>query len=521
MLPARRACSGAIAVLVLLAGVLAPTSSAARPGAAAEDVPVWRITEVAVPTSAPAGAVKWATAACPSGQSIIGGDIRDISDVQTVVPQAAVPFVNTESFFAAVGVGGTTTQTFTVVAYCVPTALLAGRTVVERVYSLPAGVTDTGGGATCAAGSRAIGGGAWLADPSANENGYLRSNGPHPLGRGWYATARLQGTSLRVSVVCMPDGSVPPVSIATRTAEAGNDVFSYYFGQGSASCPNGTRVLAGGAYIARPDQFPDPEDPSQGRVAQSVSRNGYWHTVIGMNPGYWSTTVVLCVPDADPPTVTMTKPVASPFAARVALDPGIDVAWTGSDGAGQVVGYQTRVRRASATAAFGAWQYPDAWSDLAAVGLVHNGTELGSTYCYSARGRDDAGNWSAWAVQRCAVRPLDDRSLIISDGWTRGALADYWNGTATRTAQQGAVLSRPGARFNQLALIATKCPTCGRVAVAVDGVLIGTVNLANATTVHQRVISLPRTPGREGTVTIEVLSTGKPVIIDGLAVSAS
>jgi hypothetical protein len=82
----------------------------------------------------------------------------------------------------------------------------------------------------------------------------------------------------------------------------------------------------------------------------------------------------------------------------------------------------------------------------------------------------------------------------------------------TRTVQ--------GKRFY---LIATKCPTCGLVAVYAGGKYIGAVNLASTTTQRQAMIPLPvQSTMFSGTLKVTVRSaTRKLVQIDGLAVRRS
>ncbi len=67
--------------------------------------------------------------------------------------------------------------------------------------------------------------------------------------------------------------------------------------------------------------------------------------------------------------------------------------------------------------------------------------------------------------------------------------------------------------------MATKCPTCGRVGVLVNGSQIASINLAAATVLHKQVIPVPRLAANAATVRLKVLTSGKSVRIDGLAVS--
>lgn len=507
-----------VSAFLVVAALVAPPTAAAAPPAAAAGAPALHISEVRQEIRGTPGQVATGAAHCPAGQSVIGGDIFYNFFTDTSLFKAAAPDIATESYVVSMGFGAETTGVV-IKAYCVPSSEAIDRVLVQKYYSAASGDTTTGGGASCPADHRLIGGGAHLLDVSTNGTGFVMSNGPYPLGTGWYATARVSGTALGIVAVCLPTASMPPVESVSTTVEADSDTWDFY--QKSVTCPPGQRVLTGGASTARPDQFPDPRDGNQGRVAEFGRDGTRWTALVYLNPSYWATIVALCIPDADPPVTTMALP-GDTLGSRIALGPKTTVLWHSTDDVeGQVDASQLRSRSAPATGSLGAWQYPAPWSHLSSNYLRADTTAFGTTYCYSARGQDSAGNWSAWAPQRCAVRPLDDRSLASSSGWTRASLPGYWNGTATTTTQKDAVLTRAGLHFDQLALVATKCPTCGRVEVSVDGTRVGVVDLAAASTVHRQVVALPRTVGKVGTVTIKVLTSGKPVTIDGLAVSAT
>ena len=50
-----------------------------------------------------------------------------------------------------------------------------------------------------------------------------------------------------------------------------------------------------------------------------------------------------------------------------------------------------------------------------------------------------------------------------------------------------------------------------------DGVLVAKVSLYASTTVRRALVAVPLGGRRAGTLTIKTLSTGKPVVIDGVA----
>ena len=106
-------------------------------------------------------------------------------------------------------------------------------------------------------------------------------------------------------------------------------------------------------------------------------------------------------------------------------------------------------------------------------------------------------------------------------GWAARSGKDaYFGDTYVTTTRKGATLVRTGARVKRVGLVASTCPTCGKVAVLLDGKRIGTVDLAGprrATTV----LMLPAVSLQRATVTLRVRSSGQRVRIDGLVLSRS
>jgi hypothetical protein len=208
----------------------------------------------------------------------------------------------------------------------------------------------------------------------------------------------------------------------------------------------------------------------------------------------------------------VTQVIAPTFAATTAA--AATVRFAGTDRSG-VASYDVRYRRATYNGTFGAFSQP--WSTITATS-VNLGLAPGYEYCVSARARDTFGNVGAWSAERCFSRPMDDRTLAATAGWTRASWSAFYLGTATHTTKYGASLTRTvqGKRFY---LLATTCPTCGMVSVYLGGRYIGAANLYAATTRRQTLIALPVQPSLfSGTLTITTRSTGKLVQIDGLAV---
>jgi hypothetical protein len=216
--------------------------------------------------------------------------------------------------------------------------------------------------------------------------------------------------------------------------------------------------------------------------------------------------------DTVAPSVQQTAPNAPFTLATSTL-----VRWTGSDAVSGIAEYGVRWRKASYNASFGAWSTLLV-SGAGATSRSFGSLARGTTYCYAVDATDHAGNVSPWTASRCTARPLDDRDLARSGGWTALKPSGYYSGTALSSTKLGSILSVAGAKVKRIALVAKKCPTCGVVGVYVGSKLISKVNL-KASATSRAVIVLPAFALTSGTVKLKVLSSGKLVLIDALGLS--
>jgi hypothetical protein len=217
-------------------------------------------------------------------------------------------------------------------------------------------------------------------------------------------------------------------------------------------------------------------------------------------------------------TVDTTAPTATLRAfAPFTLNDSQHLSFGGSDGLGSgITDYRVRYERAAWKSGFGSWTAPSAWQTATnASGSI----AAGYTYCYQVQAEDAVGHLSPWSSARCTARALDDRSLHTSRGWNRASGRGYYLGTYTTTKRKGATLSIGRVHLDRVALVAARCPKCGTVGLYVGTKLIKTINLRHATSQRKVVIAVPRFSLRTTTMKIKVLSSGKPVQIDGLAVS--
>jgi hypothetical protein len=204
---------------------------------------------------------------------------------------------------------------------------------------------------------------------------------------------------------------------------------------------------------------------------------------------------------------------------RYSLADSRTVSWTASDIGTGVAAFDVRSRTArSSGGSFGPFspfrtKTPDVFGTFA-------GTP-GHTYCLQVRGRDFAGNVGAFGAQSCEAIPLDERALTATGSWTDLSGAGFYRGTAMSSKTAGSKLVVDVA-YRHLAVVVTTCPACGTLRVLLGTTLLETVHLSGSTTRHSRVIQVDApTTQRAGTITLRQASNGKPVIVEGLAVSRS
>jgi hypothetical protein len=175
--------------------------------------------------------------------------------------------------------------------------------------------------------------------------------------------------------------------------------------------------------------------------------------------------------------------------------------------------YDVRWQRGSPTRAYGAWVYPSSWQGTTATAKTLTGLVKGYTYCFSVRARDKAGNVSAWSQGLCTGRMYDDRSFAASRGWSRpSGKAGFYSGTYSRSTTYGAKLTKSGT-FTRVAVTGLKCPTCGTVGIYSGTTLLKTLSLRSSSTGITTWVSGVRSSATT-TLTVKVLSRGKPVVID-------
>jgi hypothetical protein len=87
------------------------------------------------------------------------------------------------------------------------------------------------------------------------------------------------------------------------------------------------------------------------------------------------------------------------------------------------------------------------------------------------------------------------------------------------TKTLGATAKFANAQLDRVGIVATRGPGMGTVGLYVGKALIGKISLAAASKHYRSLLTLPTFKYRTGTVTVKVLTKGKLVQLDGLAIS--
>ncbi len=191
--------------------------------------------------------------------------------------------------------------------------------------------------------------------------------------------------------------------------------------------------------------------------------------------------------------------------------------WAATDAVG-VLSYDVRLRSGMWNKPFGAFSYPTSLQKTKSVALALP-LAAGMETCLSVRARDAAGNTSAWSADKCSARPLDDRALLAKGAWAKTKGKAFYAGTARTAKAKGATLTRSGARAGRVALVVSKGKGFGKVGVLYNGKLVKTVDLSAKKPATKVLVALPRL-SKSGTITLKVLTAGKPVQVDGLLIAA-
>jgi hypothetical protein len=193
------------------------------------------------------------------------------------------------------------------------------------------------------------------------------------------------------------------------------------------------------------------------------------------------------------------------------------VSWSAYDTQSGVATYDVRYRSGPVGGTLSA---PTTWqSATAATGASFTGTP-GTTYCFSARATDRAGNRSGWSGERCTSLPFDNRALTPSPLlWLTQADTAYYAATASTALTSGSTLTFDAQRVRRVAVLVSRCSGCGTLDVSFGGRRIGSVSL-DGPNAHRVLLPVATfaTPA-SGTVTLTVTSNLAQVVVEGLGLA--
>jgi len=260
-------------------------------------------------------------------------------------------------------------------------------------------------------------------------------------------------------------------------------------------------------------------------TGQAVDRDYVWDKLSDgfyVSDLYTTTTGRNWVSSAIPKCDTTAPTLSVASLPAVTVGPTATIRWTASDASdsgsasGETRGISSttvRYRYATWHAGFSAWRALTTSSSSLNLPLT-----VGYAYCLQVQTRDLSGNASAWSPQMCTVRPLDDRNLSASSGWTRKSSSKYYKLTFTKTWSAGRTLSIANTRARVIGVLATTCPTCGIVKVYIGSYFVGRVNLQASGTHYKQLFMLKPFSIRSGTVKLVTKGTHL-VQLDGVVIS--
>ncbi|HYN35871.1 MAG TPA: FG-GAP-like repeat-containing protein [Actinomycetota bacterium] len=191
------------------------------------------------------------------------------------------------------------------------------------------------------------------------------------------------------------------------------------------------------------------------------------------------------------------------------------VSWTESFPDGGAT-YELEVRSAPFDDGFG--DFASVEIDPAMLSTKFTG-KVGRSYCFRVRATDNIGNYSNYSDEKCTAVPLDDRSLV-GQGWKRKSGKGYYLNTYSLQSNKNKSLNLTDVFTLRVALVATKCPDCGKVRIKIGNEPPEIVNLKGNKKQKKRILPLPLFGQLEhGDVRITIVSDDKRVEIDGLGLA--
>lgn len=142
-------------------------------------------------------------------------------------------------------------------------------------------------------------------------------------------------------------------------------------------------------------------------------------------------------------------------------------------------------------------------------------------HTFTVAGIDREGDVDPTPATTTWTLPWDANKVRLSSGWRTKKARGYYQDSYATTTKKGATASRASSAFRSAVLVATRCPGCGKVAISYKGTTLRKVNLDAASTKKRRLIPVDSwAKAQRGSLTVTVLSKGKPVFLEGIGLSA-
>jgi hypothetical protein len=233
--------------------------------------------------------------------------------------------------------------------------------------------------------------------------------------------------------------------------------------------------------------------------------------------------------------------------SRFALIPRLTAAWSAEDPAGgTIASYRVESAKSDIPSSGSAGEFHNGvvFAQTTATSAAQQPAQAGRTHCFIVWAKDSVGRESS-AGASCVTMPIKASSMQHSPSFkSKKGSGHYLNrymqgesGNLTyfkhRVADGGWGTKYGGILVERAILVATKCPGCGKVKVALTMKWGGdnpqtvtrskTVNLSASSTRKRQKISLwtfPEAVWRSNLrFTVDVVSSGKPVKIEGVGLS--
>ncbi|MGZ8695176.1 MAG: hypothetical protein ACXWYS_07030, partial [Gaiellaceae bacterium] len=179
------------------------------------------------------------------------------------------------------------------------------------------------------------------------------------------------------------------------------------------------------------------------------------------------------------------------------------VSWSGTDNLSGVKDYDLRYRQSASGGTFGGYT---TWFNDTTSTSANFTAPAGSTTCFSARARDNAG-WTpfAWSAEQCTTVPLDDPALSRIGFWATVAGTGYYGPGVSRSTSTGNRLSA-SMRGQTIGVLVTKQPGGATIELRWNGSTKLTTTLSAASVQKKQLLTFNLGSVQNGT--LDIVQTG-------------